>query len=49
MKTPRTAKLPPLYTHGIGSLPRPQVVRDLLAEREVLPPETFRQRWSAAN
>src|SRR5262245_7681038 len=26
--------LPPFYTHGIGSLPRPQVVRDLLAMRQ---------------
>ena len=28
VKTPRTARLPPFYTHGIGSLPRPQVVRE---------------------
>jgi 5-methyltetrahydropteroyltriglutamate--homocysteine methyltransferase len=44
MKTPRTAKLPPFYTHGIGSLPRPQVVRDLLAQRDTLPPEVFARR-----
>src|SRR5262245_29294668 len=44
MKTPRTSKLPPLFTQGIGSLPRPQVVRDLLAQRDALPPETFRRR-----
>lgn len=31
MKTPRTAKLPAYYTHPIGSLPRPQLVRDLVA------------------
>jgi 5-methyltetrahydropteroyltriglutamate--homocysteine methyltransferase len=41
MKTPRTA-LPPFYTHGIGSLPRPQAVRDLLARRDELPPDRFR-------
>src|SRR5438094_516097 len=29
MKTPRTAQLPLFFTQGIGSLPRPQVVRDL--------------------
>lgn len=33
MKTERTSKLPLFYTHGIGSLPRPQAVRDLLACR----------------
>src|SRR3954447_11152653 len=42
MKTHRTSQLPPLYTHPIGSLPRPQVVRDLLARRQELPPERFR-------
>ena len=47
MKTPRTSQLPPLFTQGIGSLPRPQVVRDLLAQRDALPPETFRQRMDA--
>lgn len=31
MKTTRTAVLPPFPTHVIGSLPRPQVVRDRLA------------------
>ncbi len=30
-------KLPPLYTHPIGSLPRPQVVRDLLCQRDERP------------
>src|SRR5215813_13895321 len=43
MKTLRTAALPPLYTHGIGSLPRPRAVRDLLARRDELPPERFRR------
>lgn len=33
MKTARTGALPLFYTHPIGSLPRPQVVRDLLAGR----------------
>ena len=42
MKTPRTALLPPFYTHPIGSLPRPQVVRDLLARRNELPADAFR-------
>ncbi len=43
MKTPRTAQLPPFYTHGIGSLPRPQVVRDLLARRGEMPAEQFQR------
>jgi hypothetical protein len=43
MKTPRTASLPLLYTHGIGSLPRPQVVRDLLARRHEPPPGQCRR------
>src|SRR5438128_6816588 len=43
MKTPRTAQLPLFYTHGIGSLPRPQVVRDLLARRHELPPDLYRR------
>jgi 5-methyltetrahydropteroyltriglutamate--homocysteine methyltransferase len=42
MKTPRTAQLPLFYTHGIGSLPRPQVVRDLLARRSELPADSLR-------
>src|SRR5215204_6614901 len=41
MKTPRTANLPPFYTHGIGSLPRPRAVRDLLANRDTIPLERF--------
>jgi 5-methyltetrahydropteroyltriglutamate--homocysteine methyltransferase len=43
VKTPRTASLPPFYTHGIGSLPRPQVVRDLLARRGELPTDRYRR------
>jgi 5-methyltetrahydropteroyltriglutamate--homocysteine methyltransferase len=41
MKTLRTAQLPAFYTHGIGSLPRPQVVRDLLAQRDAMPAHRF--------
>lgn len=41
MKTARTSRLPLFYTHGIGSLPRPRVVRDLLARRGEMPPERF--------
>jgi len=41
MKTARTSQLPPFFTQGIGSLPRPQVVRDLLAKKRELPPEDF--------
>ncbi len=43
MKTVRTAALPPFYTQGIGSLPRPQVVRDLLARRDELPTDRYRR------
>lgn len=41
MKTPRTAKLPLFYTHPIGSLPRPQMVVDLLLKRAEVSPERF--------
>src|SRR5438045_5190370 len=41
VKTDRTATLPPFYTHGIGSLPRPQVVRDFLARRHEMSAERF--------
>jgi len=41
MRTARTAALPPFYTQVIGSLPRPQAVRDLLARREALPEAEF--------
>jgi 5-methyltetrahydropteroyltriglutamate--homocysteine methyltransferase len=43
MKTIRTAQLPPFFTQGIGSLPRPQVVRDLLGRRLEMPPERFQR------
>src|SRR5262245_56217419 len=43
MKPARTSRLPPFYTHGIGSLPRPQAVRDLLARKQEMPPERFKQ------
>jgi 5-methyltetrahydropteroyltriglutamate--homocysteine methyltransferase len=43
MKTPRTASLPPFYTHPIGSLPRPQAVRDLLARRHEMQPDVYRR------
>lgn len=43
MQTPRTAQLPLFYTHPIGSLPRPQAVRDLLAARAAMPPERFQE------
>jgi len=35
--------LPSFHTHVIGSLPRPKVVRDLLAKRDQMPPEQFRR------
>ena len=41
MKTARTSQLPPFYTHVIGSLPRPQAVRDLLARRSEMDPGHF--------
>ncbi len=34
MRTERTRRLPPLFTQVIGSLPRPQAVRDLVAARD---------------
>jgi 5-methyltetrahydropteroyltriglutamate--homocysteine methyltransferase len=43
MKAERTLGLGPFYTQGIGSLPRPKVVRDLLARRAAMPPETFQR------
>jgi 5-methyltetrahydropteroyltriglutamate--homocysteine methyltransferase len=42
MKTSRTSQLPLFYTHGIGSLPRPKLVQDLLRRRDEMPPERFR-------
>jgi 5-methyltetrahydropteroyltriglutamate--homocysteine methyltransferase len=44
MKTARTNQLPPFYTHGIGSLPRPQVVRDLLAKKRDMSAVTFARK-----
>ena len=44
MKTAKTAKLPPLYTHPIGSLPRPREVHQLLAVRDRMPAEQFQPR-----
>jgi 5-methyltetrahydropteroyltriglutamate--homocysteine methyltransferase len=41
MKTDRTKQLPLLYTHGIGSLPRPQVVRDLSARKREMSADAF--------
>jgi len=41
MRTECTSRLPLFYTHPIGSLPRPQAVRDLLAQRSKMPPERF--------
>jgi 5-methyltetrahydropteroyltriglutamate--homocysteine methyltransferase len=42
LKTARTSRLPKFFTHPIGSLPRPQVVRDLLAAKDEMPPQRFR-------
>ncbi|MCZ6634135.1 MAG: cobalamin-independent methionine synthase II family protein [bacterium] len=44
MKTPRTASLPPFHTHVIGSLPRPKLVRDLLADRDTIPSDDYTKR-----
>ena len=43
MRTERTSKLPPFFTQVIGSLPRPQVVRDLLAKRGQFAEDRFQQ------
>ncbi len=43
MKTQRTSLLPAFYTHPIGSLPRPQMVVDLLGRRDQMAPELFRK------
>lgn len=43
MKTPRISQLPPFLTHGIGSLPRPLAVRQLLARQSQLPLDFFRR------
>ncbi len=41
MITTRTSSLPHFYTHVIGSLPRPQLVRDLWERRRGMPEERF--------
>ena len=41
MKTDRTKQLPLFFTQVIGSLPRPQVVLDLLAKRDEMDPTRF--------
>src|SRR5688572_23677170 len=41
MKTSRTKKLPLFYTQVIGSLPRPLVVRELLARKDTMAPRDF--------
>jgi len=41
VKTDRTSQLQLFYTHVIGSLPRPKLVRDLLAKRNEIPAEWF--------
>jgi 5-methyltetrahydropteroyltriglutamate--homocysteine methyltransferase len=41
MRTPRTLQLPPFFTQVIGSLPRPLVVRQLLAGREAMSPQAY--------
>ena len=43
MRTARTVALPFFFTHGIGSLPRPQVVRELLARREGMAADLYRR------
>ena len=42
MKTQRTLELPLLFTHVIGSLPRPKVLRDLVAQRHAMAPDRYR-------
>ena len=41
MITARSSSLPPLYTHVIGSLPRPQLVRELVERRHEMSQERF--------
>ena len=43
MKTRRTRQLPPLFTHVIGSLPRPQLLLDLLDRKEKMDPARYRK------
>lgn len=41
MKTRRTRRLPPFFTQVIGSLPRPKLVRELLARRKSMPSKRY--------
>ena len=41
MQTERTQELPPLYTHVIGSLPRPRLLQHILNNREKIDEERF--------
>ena len=41
MKTERTTTLPPFHTQTIGSLPRPQVVRDLIAKKDQMSSDRY--------
>jgi 5-methyltetrahydropteroyltriglutamate--homocysteine methyltransferase len=43
MRTEKTKKLPPFFTHVIGSLPRPRLVLDLLERREKSDPARYRK------
>lgn len=43
MITDRTSRLPRFFTQVIGSLPRPKVVQDLLAQRAMIPQPRFQQ------
>ncbi|HSW45973.1 MAG TPA: cobalamin-independent methionine synthase II family protein [Phycisphaerae bacterium] len=43
MRTPRTARLPPFFTHPIGSLPRPKAVLDVLARRKEMDPKRLQR------
>lgn len=42
MRTERTSTLPPFFTQVIGSLPRPKLVRDLLARRRDMAADQWR-------
>jgi 5-methyltetrahydropteroyltriglutamate--homocysteine methyltransferase len=42
MRTERTKALPPFFTQVIGSLPRPQLVRDLIDSRESMPADDYK-------
>lgn len=42
----KTDKLPPFFTHPIGSLPRPKVLLDILSSESSMAPADFRQRMN---